>query len=810
MATEAARVIIPVEENAKQAEANFKRLDRQLDRTSRSTNQTSKAFQALKSIGIAALALRAAKAVGEFAGEVVRLASVAEETNNKFQVTFRGINDAAQSAADNLATNFGLARTEARSLLADTGDLLTGFGFTRESALDLSTQVQELAVDLASFTNFSGGAAGASQALTKALLGERESIKSLGIAITEADIAQLAEEKGIVGEIDRQTKAQLTLELALRQSGNAIGDFERSQASFANQVRIAEARVRDQKEAIGNVLLPFANLAVTAFNNLGSGLAGTVEQINSFIRSAEGAEAIGRIFGQIAGAVAVVVEQYKIIGAQLRESLQPAFDQVREVLESFKNEGENSGVVFRILGNVLQGIVAGVGVFGAALNATITNIRNFVQAVSASAQAVGSAFQVFNREVTFRDIRDNFRQAGDAFRDFGQGVVQGYGQIFQEIKEQVGDFTAGAEDNAEALLEAFAETSERIGERVSTTLQASTQGAINAVDEAAAASEDAAAQAAQAAADEARERERIAAETAETLAAIEAEYTRKILEQSGDRIAVLEAERDDQLAAVEAGTQAAILIEQFYANEINSIRDELAAEEAERQQDILDERRKAAEEALQIEFDRARESARAERERLEEIREIRQDAREAELEAEERAAQERVAIEEAGRALQEALVDAYVTVVNSLIDATVENERQAAQAKKAIAIFKAGIDTASAIIGFLADPGGVPGVLLSIAAGITGAAQIAAIASKPLPAAAFGGQFTVPPGLGGDAGLMRVSSGEEVSVRSARESGDGGMPRAINVTIGGRDFAAAVEDSFNRGGAQIRRSGAVR
>ena len=104
----------------------------------------------------------------------------------------------AEDTAKTFRQSFGLSRKAAKQLLGDTGDLLVGFGFTEDAALDLSKKVNELAVDLASFTNFSGGAEGASLALTKALLGERESIKSLGIAITEADLKKFAADQGLV------------------------------------------------------------------------------------------------------------------------------------------------------------------------------------------------------------------------------------------------------------------------------------------------------------------------------------------------------------------------------------------------------------------------------------------------------------------------------------------------------------------------------------------------------------------------------------------------------------------------------------
>jgi hypothetical protein len=69
----------------------------------------------------------------------------------------------------------------------------------------------------------------------------------------------------------------------------------------------------------------------------------------------------------------------------------------------------------------------------------------------------------------------------------------------------------------------------------------------------------------------------------------------------------------------------------------------------------------------------------------------------------------------------------------------IEERRKLARIEKAQGIFNATIDTAQAIVGFLSDPGGIPGILLSVAAGIAGATQIAKISSQPLPSFGKGG-----------------------------------------------------------------------
>ena len=208
-------------------------------------------------------------------GLAVKSASDAEETFSKFATVFRDVGAEAEDAFQTLRKEYGLSAQASKQLLGDTGDLLTGFGFAQDEALRLSTEVQKLAVDLASFTNFSGGAEGASQALTKALLGERESVKSLGIAILEEDVQKqmaINTAKGLTFATERQAKAQATLDLAIRQSQNAIGDYARTSDSFANQFRLLQTRIDDLTVTIGTRLLPFAEKLLDMANGVADSL----------------------------------------------------------------------------------------------------------------------------------------------------------------------------------------------------------------------------------------------------------------------------------------------------------------------------------------------------------------------------------------------------------------------------------------------------------------------------------------------------------------------------------------------------------
>lgn len=204
------------------------------------------------------------------------------EIRSKFDTVFSSMVEGANKVADAFSKEFKLAGATTRDLLGATGDLLVGFGFTEQAALDMSEQVNRLAQDLASFTNFSGGAKGASDALTKAILGETESAKALGIVIrqdTKEFKNQVKELMVMRGVTLQQAKSIAILKEAYKQSGKAVGDFERTQDSLANRERILDEQLKDLHETLGKELVPiFTDLvstmqqATTTFSDFNKGL----------------------------------------------------------------------------------------------------------------------------------------------------------------------------------------------------------------------------------------------------------------------------------------------------------------------------------------------------------------------------------------------------------------------------------------------------------------------------------------------------------------------------------------------------------
>ena len=267
----------------------------------------------------------------------VKMASDFEETRDKFNIVFRDISEAANSSAKELAKSFNMSNNEAMRLLANTGDLLAGFGFTQEEALNLATEINKLAADLSSFDGATFSATEASKTLTKALLGERDALVGIGIKIAEEDLKKYAKQKGLnVKELDRITKAQLTFELALKQSANAIGNVEKTSGSFANQLVRLQKDFEDLAVELGVEILPLAKDLVGLLRDL----AKFTSQFSSEQRTAALQTAgFAAVLGPIISVVGSIIKAFAFLRKFFFLKLIPVFKLVASVLMNLSPQG---------------------------------------------------------------------------------------------------------------------------------------------------------------------------------------------------------------------------------------------------------------------------------------------------------------------------------------------------------------------------------------------------------------------------------------------------------------------------------------
>ena len=237
-----------------------------------------------------------------------KLASDINESMNKVEVAFQSSSNEIKRWSENTLTSIGLAQGTALDMAASFGDMATSMGKTTQEAANMAMGIVNLAGDLASFKNISISEVNTS--LAGIFTGETESLKRLGIVMTEANLQAYALSQGIktnVSEMEQAEKIQLRYDYVLSVTTNSQGDFTRTQQSAANQTRILQESIKELGASLGTALLPTITSAISKINEMVQKFTQmSDEQKKSTITVALMVAAIGPMLSIVAGLIKTV------------------------------------------------------------------------------------------------------------------------------------------------------------------------------------------------------------------------------------------------------------------------------------------------------------------------------------------------------------------------------------------------------------------------------------------------------------------------------------------------------------------------
>ena len=222
----------------------------------------------MKDIG-QSLSLRLTAPLALAGGAAIKLASDFEESLNKVNVAFKDSSKDVEAFAKTTLKSFGIAEGTALDMAALFGDMSTSMGLSTSQAAKLSTSMVGLAGDLASFKNMN--IEEVTTALNGVFTGETESLKRLGIVMTEVNLKQFAMEQGIKKNLDQMTQSEKVLlryQYVMKNTANAQGDFERTGGGAANQMRMFNESLKELGVQFGAVILPAVTQIITKFNSI--------------------------------------------------------------------------------------------------------------------------------------------------------------------------------------------------------------------------------------------------------------------------------------------------------------------------------------------------------------------------------------------------------------------------------------------------------------------------------------------------------------------------------------------------------------
>lgn len=244
-----------------------------------------------------------------------KFASDMDESINKVDVAFQDSADVVKEFAQTALTSFGISEGEALDAAATFGDMATSMGLSTEAAAEMAAALVGLSGDLASFKNI--GIEEANTALKGIFTGETESLKTLGIVMTETQLAAYALEKGITDNVSAMSQAEkvmLRYQFILDATKNAQGDFARTSGGAANQMRIFTEGAKELATSFGQILLPIGTKAITKLNELVKGFNNlSDEQKENILRWAGIAAAIGPVtlvIGKVTSTVGEAITKF--------------------------------------------------------------------------------------------------------------------------------------------------------------------------------------------------------------------------------------------------------------------------------------------------------------------------------------------------------------------------------------------------------------------------------------------------------------------------------------------------------------------
>jgi len=284
---------------------NTKNYDRQVNNIQ---SKTSKSFNTMSiAVGniVANMAQKAAMSMAGFVTSSLKAGSDLAELQNVVDVVFTTMANKVDGFAKSALTSYGLTEIQAKKMVGTYGAMAKAFGFTESQSYDMSTALTGLAGDVSSFYNISSDEANTK--LKSVFTGETESLKELGVVMTQAALDAFALSKGYsktTASMTEQEKVALRIAFVQQQLSAASGDFSRTSESWANQTRILSGQFMILKTAIGQGLIAALAPALKVINALMGKLIGLANVFKSFMDAVTGGStgAAGAAMASIADA----------------------------------------------------------------------------------------------------------------------------------------------------------------------------------------------------------------------------------------------------------------------------------------------------------------------------------------------------------------------------------------------------------------------------------------------------------------------------------------------------------------------------
>ena len=319
----------------------------------------------IAAVGVASVGVAALGAAAIFGPAILKMGGQLEAMGVKSKTVFGDSVGDVEAWAESNAKAMGLTNEQLVGAAASFGDLVKPMGFTADEAARMSTEALDLAGALSAWTGGQRSAAEVSDILAKAMLGEREELKSLGISISAADVQQRLYEKGqqdLTGAALQQAEALATQELILEKSTDAQKAWNDGSMDGIKAQNEMKASIGNLQQSLVEALYPamqaivpvVTEVATWLGENLPVAMAAVKEWVDeNWPKIRDGiVTALEYVKGYVDGFVTTVTALWEQHGDRIMTVVKAAFD-------FFKGYVENILQVVRGVMDVVMGLIRG-------------------------------------------------------------------------------------------------------------------------------------------------------------------------------------------------------------------------------------------------------------------------------------------------------------------------------------------------------------------------------------------------------------------------------------------------------------------
>lgn len=204
-----------------------------------------------------------------FGKKSIELGSNVSEVQNVVTTAFGDMEYKIEEFSKNSIQQFGMSKLAAKKTASTYMAMARGMQMPADAASDMAIALTGLSGDVASFFNISQELADTK--LKSVFTGETETLKDLGVVMTQTNLKAFAARQGINKNIEAMSQAELVTlryKFVTEQLALANGDFAKTQNSWANQTRILSMQWQEFMSIIGQSLIQVLAPALRALNQM--------------------------------------------------------------------------------------------------------------------------------------------------------------------------------------------------------------------------------------------------------------------------------------------------------------------------------------------------------------------------------------------------------------------------------------------------------------------------------------------------------------------------------------------------------------